>query len=79
MRRKSKRWAFAAHRTFRESKILYDTSANQMFLNDAFQSFRTSVVVPGPFGINKRDGPVLTNAQAIGASTIDPVAQAQFD
>lgn len=42
-----------------------------MFLDDAFQHDRGTVVIPRAFGIDDGDGPAHANAQATGFGAID--------
>ena len=55
---------------FGEDKFLDDFPADQVLLDDALQNFRRAGVIPDAFGINDRDGPAHTDAQAVGLGAI---------
>src|ERR1035437_877487 len=62
---KSSQWIFC------EGKFLHDFSADQMFLDDAFQNFRRAGVIPDAFGINDSDWPLRADAEAVGLGAIN--------
>src|SRR5260370_7976903 len=41
-----------------------------MFLDDAFQNLRSGPAIPGALWIHHRNGPALTNPQAVGLGAI---------
>jgi hypothetical protein len=61
---------FARHNKKLTQRILgkgefrHGFSADEMFLNDAFQHSRRATVIPNAFGINDRDGAARADAQA---------------
>ena len=55
----------------REGEFSNYASADQMFLNDAFEHFRRAGVIPCPFGINDCDGSICADAKTIGFGAID--------
>ncbi len=56
-------------------------SGDEVFLDDAFQNFRRTRVVPHAFGINDSDGAAHTDAEAVGLGAEDQrlrTGQAKF-
>lgn len=58
------------HGVFRESELGDYFSLDKMFLDNALQYFGRAGVVPNTLGVNDRDGPSKTNAQAIGFGSV---------
>src|SRR5580693_1917540 len=67
-----------AQRAARKREILHYTPADEVFLDDPLERLRPCGVVPGPLGVDQRDGPAIADAQPVGARAVDPVEQSQF-
>ena len=49
----------------RKDKLIHYATADQMFLNDAFQNLRRAGVIPRAFRVNDSDRTMHTDAEAI--------------
>src|SRR5262249_30306729 len=65
-------------RIARESELLHDAPADQVFLDDALDHLRRSRMVPDSFGINHRDRAAFANAETIGFGPVHSVTQSQL-
>src|SRR5258708_34722491 len=63
--------AITAERAHCEHKFIHGLSADQVFLNDALQYFRSGGVIPNPVRIDDRDWPLLAYAKTIRLGAID--------
>src|SRR4051812_22060638 len=66
-------------RMLRDERVLDDSAADEVFLDDPLEHRRVALPVPGAFGIDDRDRAAFADAQAIGLAAKDPALLRQAE